>query len=313
MPSTTRARFELNHRAASAPVTASRMDPNRPTSDDAVFPLGDAPSGVAPATPNAATPALVTPPAGPLVVPPSGPSTGALRLSVVVPVLNEAKNIPEMVNGLVSALEAPLEGRFEIVFVDDDSPDRGWACALRVAETSPYVRVMRRHVERGLSTAVVRGWQVARSDVLAVIDGDNQHPPEVLVRLHEQIERGADLAVASRHVRGGGVSDWSLYRRFVSRGAQLLGYAVLPSVVGRVSDALSGYFAVRRDAIAGRALDPVGYKILVEVLARGDIGLVGEVGYVFRERARGGSKATPRIYAQYLQHLFRLRATQTRL
>src|SRR5256885_2447286 len=80
---------------------------------------------------------------------------------------------------------------------------------------------------------------------------------------------GAALAVASRHVEGGGVSDWSALRRALSRGAQLLGLAVLPSVVGRGSDPMSGYFMVRRSAIAGAELSPLGYKILIEGLGRG--------------------------------------------
>src|SRR2546423_3620061 len=154
---------------------------------------------------------------------------------------------------------------------------------MRLSERWPAVRVMRRRSEKGLSTAVIRGWREARGEVLAVIDADLQHPPEVLIRLWEAMKAGADLAVASRHVDGGGVSDWSALRRALSRGAQLLGLAVLPSVVGRVSDPMSGYFMVRRSAIAGAELSPLGYKILIEVLGRGRIRTISEVGYVFRE------------------------------
>ena len=87
---------------------------------------------------------------------------------------------------------------------------------------------MRRETERGLSTAVIRGWQAARGEVLCVIDADLQHPPEVMLELYRVIERGADMAVASRHVEGGGVSDWSVARRVVSRTAQLIGLVMLP-------------------------------------------------------------------------------------
>jgi dolichol-phosphate mannosyltransferase len=119
--------------------------------------------------------------------------------------------------------------------------------------------------------------------------------------------RGADLAVGSRHIEGGGVSDWSLLRRLLSRGAQLLGLMLLPGVLGRVSDPMSGYFMVKRAAVAGVPLSPLGYKILVEVIGRGNVKWIAEVGYVFRERAEGESKVTWRVYVDYLRHLLRLR------
>jgi dolichol-phosphate mannosyltransferase len=166
---------------------------------------------------------------------------------------------------------------------------------------------MQRVEERGLSTAVIRGWQAARGEVLGVIDADLQHPPELLLKLWGEIKRGGDLAVASRHVEGGGVSDWSVIRRFLSRGAQTLGLIILPEVIGRVSDPMSGYFMVRRRCIAGRTLSPLGYKILIEVLARGRVPWIGEVGYVFQEREEGESKVTSKQYIDYLRHLVRLR------
>jgi dolichol-phosphate mannosyltransferase len=115
------------------------------------------------------------------------------------------------------------------------------------------------------------------------------------------------LAVASRHVEGGGVSSWSFVRRFLSRGAQLIGLILLPGVLGRVSDPMSGYFMVRRTGIAGFVLNPVGYKILIEVLARGNVRQIAEVGYVFCERHEGESKVTSKQYVEYLHHLVRLR------
>ena len=139
-----------------------------------------------------------------------------------------------------------------------------------------------------------------QGEVLAVIDADLQHPPEVVERLWAEIAKGADLAAASRRAEGSGVNDWSVIRRALSRGAQLLGLFMLPGVVGRVSDPMSGYFMVRRRAIEGTALSPLGYKILIEVIARGRIRRVAEVGYVFRERAAGESKVTARLYLDQL-------------
>jgi dolichol-phosphate mannosyltransferase len=118
---------------------------------------------------------------------------------------------------------------------------------------------------------------------------------------------GADLAVASRHVEGGGVSDWSVLRRILSRAAQIIGLVILPRVVGRVSDPMSGFFMLRRSAIEGVELNPLGYKILIEVIGRGRLRWIGEVPYVFKERVRGESKVTRKVYIDYLRHLLRLR------
>jgi dolichol-phosphate mannosyltransferase len=232
---------------------------------------------------------------------------GPIKLSLVIPTYNESRNLEELVTRLSATLDECLPGAYELIVVDDDSPDQTWALALRLADRFPALRVLRRRGEKGLSTAVVRGWQAARGEVLAVIDADLQHPPEIVEKLWSEIAAGADLAAGSRHVGGGGVSDWSVLRRALSRGAQLLGLCVLPAVVGRVSDPMSGYFMVRRSAIAGATLSPLGYKILIEVLGRGRIGRIAEVGYVFRERTAGESKVTARLYLQYLRHLLRLR------
>lgn len=252
---------------------------------------------------------LITVPTGALCVEemPVDQRRGDVVLSLVVPTYNEAKNIKAMVDQLSNRLDDILPNAYELIIVDDNSPDGTWEIALSLIPHYPHVRVMRRVDERGLATAVVRGWQVARGAVLGVIDGDLQHPPEILQTLWSEIDRGADLAVASRHVEGGGVSEWSVIRRFLSRGAQVLGLILLPEVIGRVSDPMSGYFLVRRRCLVGCPLSPLGYKILVEVLGRGRIGWIGEAGYVFQERQEGESKVTRKQYIDYLRHLVRLR------
>jgi dolichol-phosphate mannosyltransferase len=240
------------------------------------------------------------------VIPP-GLGNSPILLSLVIPTYNESKNIPKIINLLSQTLEQAIPNAYELIVVDDNSPDRTWEIAAELIPEYPQLRVMRRTEERGLSTAVIRGWQAARGEVLGVIDADLQHPPELLLKLWGEIARGGDLAVASRHVEGGGVSDWSPIRRILSRGAQTLGLIILPEVIGRVSDPMSGYFMVRRSCIAGRTLSPVGYKILIEVVARGRVPWIGEVGYVFQERQEGESKVTSKQYVDYLRHLVRLR------
>jgi dolichol-phosphate mannosyltransferase len=228
--------------------------------------------------------------------------------SLVIPTYNEGRNIVAMLEQLVPLLDQRYADRYEIIVVDDDSPDHTWAVALEAAARLPMVRVMRRQGERGLATAVIRGWQAAQGEVIGVIDGDLQHPPAVLLELLRAIAAGADFAIASRHVEGGGTSDWGLGRRLLSRGAQVLGLVIAPSVVGRVSDPMSGYFLLRRSALAEIELNPKGYKVSLEVLGRGRIDRIAEVGYVFQERQEGESKVTLRQYVDYIHHLLKLRS-----
>ena len=257
---------------------------------------------------NAVVAALLEPPSGASIVSPLAASGDSrILLSLVLPTFNESKNIPEMMRRLTPILDRAFPARYEIIVVDDDSPDRTWELAQSLTAQYPQLRVMRRQQERGLSTAVIRGWQAARGEWLAVIDADLQHPPEIIVQLCDEMQRGADLAVGSRHVEGGGVSDWSVLRRIVSRVAQIIGLVILPGVVGRVSDPMSGFFIIRRTAIQNIELNPLGYKILIEVLGRGRFRWIGEVPYVFRERVRGESKVNGKVYVDYLRHLLRLR------
>ncbi len=249
---------------------------------------------------------LLPVPAGPYLVTALEEDHG-IELSLILPAYNEAKNIQSALQTVSGVLREVANLRFEIIVVDDNSPDGTAQLALDAVSSLPEVRVMCRIAESGLATAVIRGWQAARGEILAVMDADLQHPPEVLAQLVVAIRNGADLAVASRHVDDGGVGTWNLFRRLISRTAQAIGLVILPEVVGRLSDPMSGYFMLKRSVIAGKALNPTGYKILIEVLARGSVGKISEIGYVFRERQEGQSKVSTTIYLQYLQHLLRLR------
>ena len=259
---------------------------------------------------------LVIVPTGILQIPESidhldSQHSAVLKLSLVLPTYNESGNIQSIIEILSQLLDEVIPDRYELIVVDDNSPDRTWEIATELLPNYPQLRVMRRITERGLSTAVIRGWQVASGEILGVIDADLQHPPEILLQLLQEMERGADLAVASRHVEGGGVSEWSWIRRVLSRGAQMLGLMILPEVIGRLSDPMSGYFMVRRKSMIGRVLSPVGYKILIEVAARGKINWIAEAGYVFRERQTGESKVTWKQYVEYIQHLLKLRLSKS--
>ncbi len=223
----------------------------------------------------------------------------APRLSLVLPTYNEAANLERMVRALTEKLEGARIS-FEIVIVDDDSPDGTGRIADQLAAGSGgRVRALHRHGERGLGTAVVAGWQAASGEVLAVMDADGQHPPDLIPRLLAALDEGpqqdTDLAVASRYISGSHIPRWNLLRRLGSRFATALIRLALPRAVAGVRDPLSGCFALRRELIQGVELKPLGFKILLEVLLRAPVTRVAEVEYVFAARQAGKSKLSARV------------------
>ena len=147
------------------------------------------------------------------------------------------------------------------------------------------------------------------------MDGDLQHPPEVLPRMFEMIlkDNEADIVVASRNIAGGGVSRWSPWRRFISWFATGISAFLLPGKLAGVRDPMSGYFILRKEVIQAACLEPEGYKILLEVLAKGNYKKALEVPYIFQERKRGGSKAGFKQYLASFSHIFKLSARAGRL
>ncbi|MDE0928476.1 MAG: glycosyltransferase [Acidimicrobiales bacterium] len=238
----------------------------------------------------------------------------AITLSLVIPTYNEAGNIATLVRSLHQQL-SDAQISHELIVVDDNSPDGTSDVVTQLTTEIPTLRLIHRNDENGLATAVICGWHHAHGALLGVIDGDGQHPPDTLPKLVASLSdptNPADIAVASRHLPGGGVPTWSASRRLLSQGAQTLGSLLLPGTVGQVTDPMSGYFVVKRQAIAGCDLQPVGYKILLEVLARGDIHQVVETPYYFLERETGSSKVKATHYLDYLRHLLRLRVQPLR-
>ena len=226
-----------------------------------------------------------------------------IRLSLIIPTYNEHDNVESLLERVYGVLEE-ANSTFEVIIVDDDSPDRTWELAQQQTDKYQNLRVIRRVNERGLAQAVITGWQHARGTILAVMDGDLQHPPETLGLLIDALEQQrVDIAVASRHVEGGGVSRWNIIRRAISWTATLAATWILPGTLATVRDPMSGYFVLRRSVIEGRGLNPKGYKILLEVLGRGQYNTVAEIPYTFVERKRGGSKLGPRQYLEFMTHL----------
>ncbi len=230
---------------------------------------------------------------------PDHTTPGSPYLSVVVPTRNERENIARL---LVALREALAGCDYELVFVDD-STDGTDAVLSEAALTDPRVRVHHRANADGLAGAVVAGFCASRGQVLGVLDADLQHPPAVLAALVRRLEEArADVAVASRYLPGAGRPGLSPARRVISQATRLLAWAML-GAARRSTDPLSGCFVLRRSVVEGVALRPVGFKILLEVLARGRYRSVAEVPYVFEARGAGQTKATARQGLDLLRHI----------
>jgi len=230
-------------------------------------------------------------------------------ISIIVPTYNEAESLPVLAERLFAALrEAGLEA--ELVVVDDSSPDGTGDIAERLARQYP-MQVLHRPPKSGLASAVWDGMEKARGGILVVMDADLSHPPEVVPRLIQAVAAGrADLAVGSRYVPGGGVANWPWHRRFASWFACQLARPFVP-----LHDATSGFFALRRAVVQGVALDPIGFKIGLEVMAKGQYRAFQEVPYTFTDRRFGQSKfgtTEVRFYLLQLGRIWRFRRQQKR-
>jgi dolichol-phosphate mannosyltransferase len=237
---------------------------------------------------------------------PKGPK--ACALSVIVPTRNEAPNIELLEQRLSAALAGTFWG-WELIFVDD-SDDSTPEVVTGLINASHPVRLVHRekgHRHGGLGGAVQEGFKLARGTVVAVMDADLQHPPEVMPALVGPVLSGeAALVAGSRYSWAG--ADAGLAgpgRQVVSRVCRALVHLVVP-VSRPLEDPMSGLFAVRRTLLEGVALRPAGYKILLEVAVRTRPAPVRNIGFDFAPRYAGRSKATLREGVVFLGHLARL-------
>ena len=230
-------------------------------------------------------------------------------LSIVVPTYNEAENIRE----LIERTEVSLKGLdFEIIVVDDSSPDGTAEIAEELGKAHGNVKVVKRPKKMGLASAVLEGVKAARHDFVAVMDADLQHPPELLPKLLEKAREGYDVVIASRYIEGGGVEGWGFWRKLISKGAILLAHMLFPKARA-VKDPMSGFFLFKRDVVKDIKLELLGYKLLLEVLVRGRYDKVAEIPYVFRKREKGESKLGLREIFDYVVLLLKLRMGDERV
>ena len=229
--------------------------------------------------------------------------TGSPLVSVVIPTYNEADNVPILVRRIEKTL-ADID--YEIIVVDDDSPDLTWQIAEELAAAQPRLSVIRRTDARGLSSAVMAGFAQAKGRTLAVLDADLQHDERILPDLVGAIiDDGAEIAVGSREAPGGSYGEFGPWRRTVSWGGAKMARLMLRTPV---NDPMSGFFVVDRERYEQVAaqVNPKGFKILLEFLATGPAPKVTEVGFKFGQRLHGATKLTGSVVVAYLMALLEL-------
>jgi dolichol-phosphate mannosyltransferase len=233
------------------------------------------------------------------------------KLALVIPTLCEAENIGRLLDRVRSVLD-PLHISYEILVVDDDSRDGTGAIVSRIASEDPRVRLLVRKGERGLSGAILHGWQRTDASVLGVMDADLQHPPELLPQLVFAMREGRDLVIGSRYSPGGDLGKWNPIRRMLSAAAV---WVTLPLQGPRVRtmDPMSGFFMVRRRCLPEIDFQRSGFKLLLEILVRGNFESVKEVPFAFGLRYRGASKANFKVAWDYGLLLARLYAGKLRI
>ena len=219
-------------------------------------------------------------------------------ISIIVPTFNECGNVMELVKRVAAAL---AEISWEIIFVDDDSPDGTAAAAWRLSRTDPRVRCIRRIGRRGLASACIEGMLSSNAKFFAVMDADLQHDPVCLARMHEILAADeADLVIGSRYAPGGSVDGWDEKRLAMSRFATRLARAVTHQPL---SDPMSGFFALKREVFEDcvKNLSSIGFKILLDIVAssRKDMRIV-EIPFVFSSRLTGESKLNTNVMWEYM-------------
>jgi dolichol-phosphate mannosyltransferase len=221
-------------------------------------------------------------------------------VSIVVPTYKEAESLPLLFDRL-ALLREEASMDLEVLVMDDNSRDG--TEEMVASRALPWVRLVVRTANRGLSPAVIDGLNLARKDVVVVMDADLSHPPERIPDLLKALEDGHEFAIGSRYVKGASTDEaWGVFRWLNSKVATLLARPFT-----RVSDPMSGFFAFRRSLLErAEALNPIGYKIGLELLVKSKVQRVADIPIHFAQRQKGESKLSFKEQLKYIQHLRRL-------
>lgn len=224
----------------------------------------------------------------------------SVPLSIIVPTYRERENIPHLI-ARIAQLKDEENLEIELIFMDDQSRDGSVEAV--AASGHDWVRIVERTGERGLSPAVIDGFRLARHPVLVCMDCDLSHPPEKIPQMILALSSGQQFVIGSRYVPGGSTDDdWGFFRWLNSRVA-----TVLARPLTNIQDPMSGFFVLRKaDFDKADSLNPVGYKIALELIVKCGFQNVGEVPIHFSDRLHGESKLTLKEQLKYIKHLRRL-------
>lgn len=227
-----------------------------------------------------------------------------IDFSLVIPTFNEAENICILIPRVISLLSA-AKISFEIIVVDDDSKDLTWKVVQEQFANESRVRVLRRVNKKGLSSAVLDGMAIAKGKAFGVMDADLQHDENIIPKMLSELAQH-DIVVGSRVVEDGGYGEWGIIRKMMSKGATLFAKIMLPIPVG---DPMSGFFVLKRELYEDLVpkINPRGFKILLEFLARKKGIKAKEVGFVFKTRIHGETKMSGSVIQNYLVALYDIR------
>ena len=225
-----------------------------------------------------------------------------MDLSIIIPTFNEKNNVRCITSRIMGILNQH-NYLYEIVFVDDSLDDTP-AVLEELCNEFSCVRYLHRKNERGLASAVVKGFYHSQGNQIIIMDADLQHPPELIPLIIKRLLQ-ADIVIPSRFVPGGSDGGLNLFRKLISGIARGIGYISIKKL-RPISDSTSGYFALKRSVINKVQLDPIGWKILIEILVKGKYRTVHEIPYSFVAREAGQSKMNIKEQYNYLRHIARL-------
>lgn len=234
-----------------------------------------------------------------------------MHISIVIPTYNEKENLPELINKILNVFEKnQLNGN--VIIVDDNSPDGTGHIADQLAERDSRIQVIHRKGKLGIGTAHIAGFkhaiEVNHSDLIFSMDSDLSHDPKYLPNFIEMHENGCDVVVGSRYVEGGGVVNWGLYRKAVSKGANLLASTLLGV---KIHDMTTGYRCYDKKVLEKLDLDSIrsnGYSFLEEILfyCNKEDFSIGETPIIFVDRAHGKSKLSKKEMVKFFLTILRL-------
>lgn len=220
--------------------------------------------------------------------------------SIILPTYNEAENIKILIPMLIDIWNS--KGfNYEIIVVDDNSPDGTAEVAMEFSKVLP-VRVFIRSHRLGLSSAIIYGANKAVYNYVIVMDADLQHPPEKTIDIAYLLSRGCDIVVASRYHVEGGIEGWNKLRFLESKIATYLAHILLPAT-RKTSDPMSGFFGCKKEYLLDPRIKPMGYKILIEILCLNPNARVCDIPYKFKSRLHGKSKLSSKIILDYIKQL----------